>query len=173
MCPSNTFFSVISDEQRNHLLNFIERGEDIIDIWYCCPVNNLFDTQELSKSWCCLRTSADSSRLVARVSGPVVLSTFLNLLQIHTDWPSYLRNKGIFFVKRDRLGIPELGQEDQDSTDLLDYVTCGDIYPNVLGEKRNQKYDCLPHHCNLTCRPFLCLGGGGHHPDIQEWEQHF
>ena len=58
---------------------------------------------------------------------------------MHTDWPSYLRNKGIFFVKRDKQGIPELGQEDQDCTDLLDYVTCGDIYPNVLGEREEER----------------------------------
>ena len=56
-------------------------------------------------------------------------------LQIHTDWPSYLRNKGIFFVKRDNEGIPEIDEEDEEEPpDLLDYVTCGDIYPNVLGE---------------------------------------
>ena len=55
--------------------------------------------------------------------------------QIHTDWPSYLRNKGIFFVKRDRQAIPEIDTDQaEDSRDLLDYVTCGDIYPNVLGQ---------------------------------------
>ena len=57
-----------------------------------------------------------------------------SFLQIHTDWPSYLRNKGIFFVKRDNDGIPEIDEDEDDgSFDLLDHVACGDIYPNVLG----------------------------------------
>ena len=55
--------------------------------------------------------------------------------QIHTDWPSYLRNKGIFFVKRDRHPIPEIDKDDSENgRDLLDHLTCGDIYPNVLGQ---------------------------------------
>ena len=55
--------------------------------------------------------------------------------KIHTDWPSYLRNKGIFFVKRERVGIPESDNDHEDKAqyDLLDFLTCGDIYPNVLG----------------------------------------
>ena len=52
-------------------------------------------------------------------------------LQIHTDWPSYLRNKGVFFVKREKAGIPDLEEEDED---LLDRLTCGDVHPNVLGK---------------------------------------
>ena len=52
-------------------------------------------------------------------------------LQIHTDWPSYLRNKGVFFVKREKAGIPDLEEEDED---LLDHLTCGDVHPNVLGK---------------------------------------
>ena len=58
------------------------------------------------------------------------------MFQIHTDWPSYLRTKGIFFVKRENVGIPEPGDDDDENKtqyDLLDYLTCGDIYPNVLG----------------------------------------
>ena len=51
--------------------------------------------------------------------------------QIHTDWPSYLRNKGVFFVKREKAGIPDLEEEDED---LLDHLTCGDVHPNVLGK---------------------------------------
>ena len=50
-------------------------------------------------------------------------------LQIHTDWPSYLRNKGVFFVKREKTGIPDLEEEGED---LLDHLTCGDVHPNVL-----------------------------------------
>ena len=47
-------------------------------------------------------------------------------LQIHTDWPSPLKNKGVFFVKRYPEPLPE-------SQDLTDYLACGDIPPNVLG----------------------------------------
>ena len=28
-------------------------------------------------------------------------------LHIHTDWPSALRNKGVYFVKREKRPIPE------------------------------------------------------------------
>ena len=59
------------------------------------------------------------------------------IFQIHTDWPSYLRNKGIFFVKRDNDGIPENEDEDNTNYDLLDYLACGDIHPNVLGQVKH------------------------------------
>ena len=48
-------------------------------------------------------------------------------LQVHTDWPSPLRNKGVFFVKRHDKPLPEQVE------DLLDYMACGDIHPNTLG----------------------------------------
>ena len=86
---------LISDEQRNTLINFVEKG----------------------------------------IQQVLVISQNIGgQLQIHTDWPSYLRNKGIFFVKRENEGIPELDDEDDDPPDLLDHLTCGDIYPNVLGK---------------------------------------
>ena len=28
-------------------------------------------------------------------------------LQVHTDWPSPLKNKGVFFVKRDKEPLPQ------------------------------------------------------------------
>ena len=86
---------LISDEQRNFIMSFLDQAEP----------------QEL-----------------------VISQNIGGQLQIHTDWPSYLRNKGIFFVKRENEGIPELDDEDDDPPDLLDHVTCGDIYPNVLGK---------------------------------------
>ena len=38
-------------------------------------------------------------------------------------------------MKRERVGIPEpdTDHEDKAQYDLLDFLTCGDIYPNVLG----------------------------------------
>ena len=49
------------------------------------------------------------------------------------DWPAYLLNKGVFFVKRDNDGIPDLAGDNKKPQDLLDFVTCGDVHPNVLG----------------------------------------
>ena len=37
-----------------------------------------------------------------------------------------MRNKGVFFVKRDKKPLPE------GNVDLADYVVVGDIHPNVL-----------------------------------------
>ena len=51
-------------------------------------------------------------------------------LQVHTDWPSPLRNKGVFFVKRDAKPLPE----PETTKDLLDHMTMGDIHPNTLGK---------------------------------------
>ena len=48
---------------------------------------------------------------------------------MHTDWPSYLHSKGVFFVKRSEGSLPrDLSQP------LLDHLTCGDVHPNILGE---------------------------------------
>ena len=51
----------------------------------------------------------------------------LIIIKIHTDWPSPLRNKGVFFVKRETEPLPEADGE------LLNHMTCGDIHPNSLG----------------------------------------
>ena len=90
-------------------------------------------------------------------------------LQIHTDWPSSLRNKGVYFVKRDKViydnldiwsmyvfsflylslylsretqehfqePIPHLDEglnNKEMNEQLLNYLTCGDVHPNVLGQ---------------------------------------
>ena len=63
-------------------------------------------------------------------------------LIIHTDWPSALKNKGVFFVKREkqpvpldevnaRLTITSSPAHPQDF-DLTEFITYGDIYPNAL-----------------------------------------
>ena len=60
---------------------------------------------------------------------------------MHTDWPSYLHSKGVFFVKRDVGSLPSAT-----SQQLLDHLTCGDVHPNILGQittlndKDNDKY---------------------------------
>ena len=50
--------------------------------------------------------------------------------QVHTDWPSYLYSKGVYFVKKNPGSLPtDLTQP------LLDYLACGDVHSNILGEK--------------------------------------
>ena len=92
----------ISDEQRAYLHAFIDKG-----------------------SW--------NEKLVAILTSwpdepqhMVISQNSAGHLQIHTDWPSPLKNKGVFFVKRYPEPLP-------DSQDLSDYLACGDIHPNVLG----------------------------------------
>ena len=48
-------------------------------------------------------------------------------LQVHMDWPSPLKNKGVFFVKREKVPLPDQMSE------LLNWMCCGDIHPNPLG----------------------------------------
>ena len=57
----------------------------------------------------------------------VISQNIAGHLQIHVDWPSALRNKGVYFVKRDKEPIPN-----NEDTDMCDYITLGDIYPNAL-----------------------------------------
>ena len=49
-------------------------------------------------------------------------------LQIHVDWPSEIKHKGVYFVKKDPLPIPE--GEDVDYSRIM---TWGDVHSNVLG----------------------------------------
>ena len=49
-------------------------------------------------------------------------------LQVHMDWPSPLKNKGVFFVKREKVPLPE------EMSELLNWMCCGDIHPNPLGK---------------------------------------
>ena len=44
------------------------------------------------------------------------------------DWPSPLKNKGVFFVKREKVALPE------EMSDLLNWMCCGDIHPNPLDQ---------------------------------------
>ena len=44
------------------------------------------------------------------------------------DWPSPLKNKGVFFVKREKVALPD------EMADLLNWMCCGDIHPNPLGK---------------------------------------
>ena len=62
-------------------------------------------------------------------------------LHIHTDWPSALRNKGVYFVKKEKTPIPEdevtlssqhVQTNPPQNFDLCEFLAFGDIYPNAL-----------------------------------------
>ena len=54
----------------------------------------------------------------------VISQNFSGHLVAHTDWPTPLKNKGVYFVKREKEPLPK--------TDFLSFLTCGDIHPNAL-----------------------------------------
>ena len=54
----------------------------------------------------------------------VISQNFSGHLVAHTDWPSILRNKGVFFVKREPEPLPK--------DNFMSFMTCGDIHPNAL-----------------------------------------
>ena len=54
----------------------------------------------------------------------VISQNFSGHLVAHTDWPTPLKNKGVYFVKREREPLPK--------TNFLTFLTCGDIHPNAL-----------------------------------------
>ncbi len=54
----------------------------------------------------------------------VISQNFSGHLVAHTDWPSPLKNKGVYFVKREPLALPK--------DDFRKVLACGDIHPNSL-----------------------------------------
>ena len=54
----------------------------------------------------------------------VISQNFSGHLIIHTDWPTPLKTKGVYFVKRDPEPLPK--------ENFLSAMTCGDIHPNSL-----------------------------------------
>ena len=54
----------------------------------------------------------------------VISQNFSGHIITHTDWPCVLRNKGVFFVKREPEPLPK--------ENFLNFMTCGDIHPNAL-----------------------------------------
>ena len=43
-----------------------------------------------------------------------------------------MKNKGVFFVKKEKRPIPE------GNIDIAEYLAIGDVYPNVLGITHNR-----------------------------------
>ena len=54
----------------------------------------------------------------------MISQNFSGHLVAHTQWPSALKNKGVFFIKRDEKPLPK--------DNFLSVMTCGDIHPNAL-----------------------------------------
>ena len=59
-----------------------------------------------------------------------LLTIVLSLFQIHTEWPSKLKSKGVYFVKKELMKIP-----DPDMESLSNFLICGDIHANILGRE--------------------------------------
>ena len=112
------------------------------------------------KSWSSPRILEVNFRSLIRKA--VVVGGIIFHVQVHTDWPSPLRNKGVFFVKREAKPIPE------DSQSVVDHITCGDVHPNTLG---NILILFLTKF-KICFRPFLCAGWGSFCPNIPKWAQH-
>ena len=54
----------------------------------------------------------------------VISQNFSGHLVAHSDWPTPLKNKGVFFIKREMKPLPK--------ENFLNELTCGDIHPNAL-----------------------------------------
>lgn len=54
----------------------------------------------------------------------VISQNFSGHLVAHTDWPSPLKTKGVYFVKQEKEALPK--------ENYLDRLACGDIHPNAL-----------------------------------------
>ena len=79
----------------------------------------------------------------------VITQTIGGVIHIHLDWPTYLKGKGVYFVKKDNSKIPEA-----ECGKLLDYITCGDVHSNILGKKNHHKtrftsYNSKKHVLNI------------------------
>ena len=60
-----------------------------------------------------------------------------------------MKNKGVFFVKKEKRPIPE------GNIDIAEYLAIGDVYPNVLGRISVYGY---PVGVMQSFRPSLLLG---------------
>ena len=59
----------------------------------------------------------------------VISQSLGGAIQIQSDWPNCITNKGVYFIKKEKEAIaePEYGP-------LLNYVTCGDVHPNIISK---------------------------------------
>lgn len=127
-------------------------------------LNHLFDPQELSKSWCCLRTLADSSRSVDKVC-----PSFLSILNPLLSCPRSTQTGRVTSVTRGYFLSREKNREFlRLARRTRTVLTCWTMSPVGISIQMFLVRGGIrfSNHFNLTCRPFLCLGGGSHHPDI-------
>ena len=61
-----------------------------------------------------------------------------------------------------------MAEEKQKEEELLNFVTCGDIHPNVLG---NKTFADSFFFLYFNFRAFLYLGGGGDSANLQKWRK--
>ena len=129
---------IISDEQRSYLLAFVDKPEP----------QQMVISQNIAghlQVWCC-----------AVLASVGILKPNPNILQIHTDWPSPMRNKGVFFVKKEKKPMPA------ENFDFAEHMAVGDIYPNVLGLNYSV-FTCIEHYNMQRAKKFrlpLFLGWG-------------
>ena len=57
----------------------------------------------------------------------MISQNFSGHLVAHTDWPAPLKNKGVYFVKREMEPLPR--------DNFLTVLTCGDIHPGSVQKK--------------------------------------
>ena len=57
-----------------------------------------------------------------------------------------MKNKGVFFVKKEKRPIPE------GNIDIAEYLAIGDVYPNVLGMLRTVM-NVVTSSVQITCVP--------------------
>ena len=135
-----------SDEQRALLIKFVESGHT----WHY-PQLSLLYANKLSSDF---------------IQQIVISQTLGGAIQIHTDWANHLTNKGVYFIKREREGIPE-----PEYGPLLNYITCGDVHSNVIGNHDHQS-DQLKIRCSskyYLFRSILHLVRWSNCPNLQEW----
>ena len=95
---------IISDEQRSYLLAFVDKPEP--------------QTMVISQNI--------AGHLQVLFCSEIVIIYQMVHKKIHTDWPSPMRNKGVFFVKKEKKGMPA------ENFDFAEHMAVGDVYPNVL-----------------------------------------
>ena len=121
-----------ADDKRYHFI-ILNSGEDLLSRIQFIQDYTLKSIRLKPEKWAKLVISDEQRRHLENFvykDLPQVLIISQNIggqLQIHTDWPSPLRNKGVFFVKREKVPLPDKISE------LLNWMCCGDIHPNPLG----------------------------------------
>ena len=154
-----------ADDKRYHFI-ILNSGEDLLSRIQFIQDYTLKSIRLKPEKWAKLVISDEQRRHLENFvykDLPQVLIISQNIggqLQIHTDWPSPLRNKGVFFVKREPLPLPKKVIK------LLNHMTCGDIHPNSLEHfcalVEEVMVPILRNEANMTKFP-QCISDGNTH----------